>query len=211
MALALLVACLSTLIASQPIANQPPLAREVRGRVIDAVSRAPIADVTATLSPTMFPPAAYGPLQAITDENGTFRFQRLMAGRYRLQAQKPGFATLAARAAHGGVDRGSRGRAGRRRRCGPIVGADDYAGRHHHRRCGRVGADDRRIDSALTIPRLIRTATGRLDRPARPCSPDRMTRRARGRARTGGRARLDGAGGSAAGLSATLSRLRRGA
>jgi hypothetical protein len=95
MAPALLVACLSTLIASQPIANQPPFAREVRGRVIDAVSRAPIADVTVTLSPTMFPPGAYGPLQAITDENGTFRFQRLIAGRYRLQAQKPGFAALA--------------------------------------------------------------------------------------------------------------------
>lgn len=39
MALALLVACLSTLIAPQPIANQPPFGREVRGRVIERRSR----------------------------------------------------------------------------------------------------------------------------------------------------------------------------
>jgi hypothetical protein len=95
MALAFLAACLSSLIASQPIANQPAFAREVGGRVIDAISGAPIADITVMLSPTMFPPGAAGPLQAITDENGTFRFQRLAAGRYRLQAQRPGFAALA--------------------------------------------------------------------------------------------------------------------
>jgi hypothetical protein len=95
MALAFLAACLSSLIASQPIANQPAFAGEVGGRVIDAISGAPIADVTVMLSPTMFPPGAAGPLQAITGENGTFRFQRLAAGRYRLQAQRPGFAALA--------------------------------------------------------------------------------------------------------------------
>ncbi len=95
MGLALLATCLSSLIALQPLANQLAVAEEVSGRVIDSVSRAPIAGVTVILSPSMFPPGAYGPLHAVTDENGAFTFLRPVAGSYRLQAQKDGFAALA--------------------------------------------------------------------------------------------------------------------
>ncbi len=38
MALAFLAACFSSLIASQPIANQPAFVGEVGGRVINAIS-----------------------------------------------------------------------------------------------------------------------------------------------------------------------------
>jgi hypothetical protein len=96
MALALLVVCLSSLIAPQPFANQPPPAGEVVGRVIDESSRAPIADVTVTLSPATFPAAvATAPHRSVTDDKGAFTFQRVLPGRYRLQTQKTGFAALA--------------------------------------------------------------------------------------------------------------------
>jgi 5-hydroxyisourate hydrolase-like protein (transthyretin family) len=97
---AVLAACLYSVIASHlaasaPTAGQPGSAGQVAGRVIDGISGAPVAGVTVTLLPTMFPAVAANALQAVTDENGSFAFQRLTPGRYRLQAQKIGFAALA--------------------------------------------------------------------------------------------------------------------
>jgi hypothetical protein len=73
----------------------------VAGRIVDAESRSPIPGARVMLMPTapMFPPGAAGPLQAVTDANGQFVFEAVAPGRYRIDAQKTGFAPLAAAAA----------------------------------------------------------------------------------------------------------------
>jgi hypothetical protein len=93
---AILAVCLSSLIASQAIAGQLGASGgQVAGRVIDGISRTTLAGATVILAPTMFPTGAGGPLQSVTNANGEFVFERLVPGRYRLQAQKTGFAPLA--------------------------------------------------------------------------------------------------------------------
>jgi protocatechuate 3,4-dioxygenase beta subunit len=100
MSLAVLTVVVASLMAPQRLPGQPgePDAR-VAGQVIDALSRAPLPGATVVLTPIgpgLPPPVAYMP-QAVTDANGQFVFQRLFSGRYRLQAQKPGFAPLTGR------------------------------------------------------------------------------------------------------------------
>jgi 5-hydroxyisourate hydrolase-like protein (transthyretin family) len=91
----LLSACLASLIASQTTAGRPAAGADITGRVIDGISGAPVAEVTVTLLPTMFPAAAVSALEAVTDADGSFAFHRLAPGRYRIQAQKMGFAAFA--------------------------------------------------------------------------------------------------------------------
>lgn len=96
MNVAFLAIWLSSLIASQPIIGQLGASGgQVAGRVIDGISQTTLAGATVILTPTMFPPGAAGPLQAVTNAKGEFVFERLVPGRYRLQAQKSGFAPLA--------------------------------------------------------------------------------------------------------------------
>ena len=66
---------------------------QVAGRVVDAISRAPIAGATVTLTPLPPPP---WPLtsSAVTDADGNFVFQRLRPGEYLIDAQKTGFARM---------------------------------------------------------------------------------------------------------------------
>jgi len=70
---------------------------KVAGRVVDAVSRTPIADATVMLVPTVhqFPPGAIN-TTAITDANGKFSIQPLPSGRYRVYIRKTGFARVPA-------------------------------------------------------------------------------------------------------------------
>src|SRR2546425_844649 len=69
----------------------------VSGRVLDAASHNPIAGARVMLFPAeqMFPPGAMGPREAVTDVNGQFVFDAVAPGRYRIDAQKVGFAPLA--------------------------------------------------------------------------------------------------------------------
>src|SRR5947207_2778425 len=101
MSLAVLTVVVASLMAPQLLPGQPggPDAR-VAGQVIDALSRGPLPGATVVLTPIGpgLPSATggYTP-QAVTDANGQFVIQRLFSGRYRLQAQKPGFAPLTGR------------------------------------------------------------------------------------------------------------------
>jgi len=69
----------------------------VSGRVVDAQTQSPMAGVRVMLFPAeqMFLPGAMGPQQAMTDVNGQFVFDAVAPGRYRIDAQKMGFAPLA--------------------------------------------------------------------------------------------------------------------
>src|SRR2546425_8172078 len=69
----------------------------VSGRVVDAESHSPIAGARVVLFPAeqMLPPGATGPQQAMTDVNGQFVCDAVAPGRYRIDAQKIGFAPLA--------------------------------------------------------------------------------------------------------------------
>ena len=69
----------------------------VSGRVLDAASHNPIAGARVMLFPAeqMFPPGAMGPREAVTDVNGQFVFDAVAPGRYRIDAQKTGFAPFA--------------------------------------------------------------------------------------------------------------------
>lgn len=60
------------------------------GRVLEDGSRAPIAGAEVLLLPS-FP---HRPRTAITDRNGRYEFERLEAGRYRINVQKAGFSPL---------------------------------------------------------------------------------------------------------------------
>ena len=81
----------------QPGAVQAPVALDakVAGRVVDAVSRRPIADATVMLVPTVhqFPAGAIN-TTAITDANGKFSIQPLPSGQYRVYVRKTGFARV---------------------------------------------------------------------------------------------------------------------
>jgi hypothetical protein len=68
---------------------------QVAGRVVDAVSRTPIAGATVMLVPTVheFPPGAIN-TTAVTDAHGEFRIRPLPRGRYRIYVQKTGFARV---------------------------------------------------------------------------------------------------------------------
>jgi hypothetical protein len=80
-----------------PQLQSVPAGVSVAGRIVDAESRSPIPGARVMLMPTarMFPPGAAGPLQAVTDANGQFVFEAVAPGRYRIDAQKTGFAPLA--------------------------------------------------------------------------------------------------------------------
>jgi hypothetical protein len=83
--------------APQPVAVRPAvtLDAKVAGRVVDGVSRRPIADATVMLVPTVhqFPAGAIN-TTAITDANGKFSIQPLPSGRYRVYVRKTGFARV---------------------------------------------------------------------------------------------------------------------
>lgn len=61
---------------------------EIRGRVVDAGTGAPIADVTVTLQKADAEPSFLGNLNAATDAAGNFLFESVSAGSYRARAQK---------------------------------------------------------------------------------------------------------------------------
>jgi hypothetical protein len=84
-----------------PQLQSVPAGVSVAGRIVDAESHSPIPGARVMLMPTarMFPPGAAGPLQAVTDANGQFVFEAVAPGRYRIDAQKTGFAPLAGAAA----------------------------------------------------------------------------------------------------------------
>lgn len=81
----------------QPAAVQAPVIFDatVAGRVVDAVSRRPIADATVMLVPTVhqFPAGAIN-TTAISDANGKFSIQPLPRGSYRIYVRKTGFARV---------------------------------------------------------------------------------------------------------------------
>jgi hypothetical protein len=65
---------------------------QVAGRVVDAISRAPVAGATVLLMPLIQLLSSPPPRGTITDADGNFIFHRLGPGRYRIDAQKPGVA-----------------------------------------------------------------------------------------------------------------------
>ncbi len=70
----------------------------VSGRVLEQGTQAPVAGAQVMLmtqlqGPPPTGPFAYRPKTATTDENGRFQFVDVDPGRYRLNAQKAGFAT----------------------------------------------------------------------------------------------------------------------
>ena len=71
----------------------------VTGRIVDAGSGAPLVGARVTLVPAERPRIA-GPMglppQALTNQDGVYVFERIATGRYRLQAQRAGFATSGA-------------------------------------------------------------------------------------------------------------------
>ncbi|MGH2400549.1 MAG: carboxypeptidase-like regulatory domain-containing protein, partial [bacterium] len=84
----------SWMASPQPFAVQLAAAPDARvaGRVVDAISRAPIRGATVMLIPVMQLPSSPAPRGTITDADGNFIFHRLRPGRYRIDAQKPGVA-----------------------------------------------------------------------------------------------------------------------
>ena len=95
--LALGLSLASWMASPQRAAVQLPVTLDAQfaGRVVDAVSRTPIADATVMLVPTVreFPPGAIN-TTAVTDANGEFSIQPLPRGRYRIYVQKTGFARV---------------------------------------------------------------------------------------------------------------------
>lgn len=61
---------------------------EIRGRVVDAGTGAPIADATVTLQKATAEPSFLTNLNAATDSAGNFLFESVSAGSYRARAQK---------------------------------------------------------------------------------------------------------------------------
>jgi hypothetical protein len=92
MALLIALGLAGTLIQS-PVAS---LRAAVSGRVLEDGNRAPIAGARLTLFPARAGsgpvPFRDRPLTAITDRDGRYEFDDLEAGRYRITAQKAGFA-----------------------------------------------------------------------------------------------------------------------
>src|SRR5258706_6490303 len=60
------------------------------GRIIDEAS-APVAGAQVLLVPDPRRPMARPPVQAVSDQDGRYAFARVVPGRYRVEAQKPGF------------------------------------------------------------------------------------------------------------------------
>jgi carboxypeptidase family protein len=87
----------SWMVSPEPFAVQLAAApdAQVAGRVVDAISRTPIAGATVTLlsAEQECPPGAVSGLEAFTDANGEF-ILRVPLRRYRIQARKAGFAPL---------------------------------------------------------------------------------------------------------------------
>lgn len=106
------LALLTIYIASLLVAQTPPAqfvagSARVAGRVVDAESRAPVAGARVMLMPMMLslpdarhtpqPPGVGGSFQAVTDANGEFVLEALLAGRYAIDVQKAGFAPFSDR------------------------------------------------------------------------------------------------------------------
>jgi hypothetical protein len=92
-ALFVLLLVFSTANAAQPA----PSAGVITGRVVEEGTNTPIADARVMVMVMMTAPAAGQPppqpYQANSGSDGTFRFEGLPPGRYRLSAQKTGYAT----------------------------------------------------------------------------------------------------------------------
>ncbi len=63
------------------------------GRVVEAGSALPLADVMLSLEPATGAVAGLPPQVATSDESGRFHYRRVTAGTYRLVGKKPGYAT----------------------------------------------------------------------------------------------------------------------
>jgi len=80
--------------------QSPSSAGVINGRVVEEGTNTPIADARVMVMVMMTAPPAAGqrppePYQANTGSDGTFRFEGLPPGRYRVSAQKTGYASLA--------------------------------------------------------------------------------------------------------------------
>ena len=83
----------STLSAAQPA----PAAGVITGRVVEEGANTPIADARVMAMAMITAPSSAQPpwqYQASTGSDGTFRFEGLPPGRYRITAQKAGYASL---------------------------------------------------------------------------------------------------------------------
>jgi hypothetical protein len=96
MSVAILTVSLALLIPQLPERAGVLNSGRIAGRVVDAESGAPIAGVVVMVMPVVqrVGPAVMGPPQSLTDANGEFAFEYIGVGRWRIQAQKTGFAPL---------------------------------------------------------------------------------------------------------------------
>src|SRR5262245_12201839 len=97
-AVLLCISCVVGLLTGPAAAQQPPSsAGVIAGRVVEEGTNVPITDARVMLMIMPTAPPAPGqpppqPHQANTGSDGTFRFEGLPPGRYRVSAQKAGYA-----------------------------------------------------------------------------------------------------------------------
>src|SRR5262245_10978470 len=95
----LLVVCMVAAVTAAPAAQQPPSpAGVITGRVVEEGTNTPVADARVMVMAVMTAPPAAGqrppqPYSTNTGSDGTFRFEGVPPGRYRVTAQKSGYAT----------------------------------------------------------------------------------------------------------------------
>ena len=94
-----LMSCVVTVLTALPAAQQPPApGGSIAGRVVEDGTNTPIGDARVMVMVMMTAPPAAGqrppePYQANTGSDGTFRFEGMPPGRYRISAQKAGYAS----------------------------------------------------------------------------------------------------------------------
>ena len=104
--LALGLAVATTLSLGAASGQSASTGARVTGRVVDASSGAPLADARVTLVPAERRSVFVGvglPPQVVTDQDGGYVFDGVAGGRYRLVAQKTGYADLSGPAGASGV------------------------------------------------------------------------------------------------------------
>jgi protocatechuate 3,4-dioxygenase beta subunit len=85
-----------TLVFTLSLQAAVPQQASVAGTVLEAGSNTPVAGARVMLMSSAFRPQSGRPpepLVTVTDQNGRYRFDALDPGRYRVSAQKAGFAT----------------------------------------------------------------------------------------------------------------------
>jgi 5-hydroxyisourate hydrolase-like protein (transthyretin family) len=86
-------AVLCAALNAQPRTVKPEDLCSLEGRVLNAATGAPLADVKLKLRPAAPPPGTVLAFVTSTDENGNFAFARIDPGAYRFSAERPGYAT----------------------------------------------------------------------------------------------------------------------